>query len=89
MFMKCFKKKLATGLLVVSVVCGISQSASAAEIVKREVLRDNFVKYTLDNGDYCYITEGSLSADKYGATSVSIALSMQCFQSKEIKNNKK
>jgi hypothetical protein len=91
MFMKCFKKKLATGFIVASMVCSFSSSAFAE--TKREVLRENgefvFIKYTMDNGDYCYMVQNSAQADKFGATSASVALAMQCFQSKEIKNNKK
>lgn len=32
MFMKCFKKKLATGFVVASMVCGFGSSAFAAEV---------------------------------------------------------
>ena len=41
MFMKCFKKKLTTGLLVVSVVCGLSSSAFAGEISENEISNSN------------------------------------------------
>ena len=85
MFMKCFKKKLATGFVVASMVCGFGSSAFASSISNREILREGgtttILKYTMDNEDYCYVYYTVSNADSIrNASDTGIAASMQCFQ---------
>lgn len=83
MFMKCFKKKLATSLLVASMVFSFSWSAFAVEL---DVARENtygskmyssYIKrIIMSNGDACYIVAMTAGFDS----------SISCF-SKQIENN--
>ena len=67
MFMKCFKKKLATGLLVANVVCGLSSGAFAREVNAKESDSHKFrIGYTtkqliaeIASPDYVMSTMGS------------------------------
>lgn len=69
MFMKCFKKKLATGLLVVSVVCGLSSGAFADSGKTRVIYEteNTAVRSFIDGDNICYVAVRS----GYGAISIS------------------
>lgn len=87
--MKNIKNKLATGLIVASLMFGYNSNANAS-IANREILKDSgtttILKYTMDNNDYCYVYYTVSNADTIrNASDTGISASMYCFQ--KINNN--
>lgn len=83
MFMKCFKKKLATGFVVASMICGFGSSAFAGElnIVREDTygskMDSSYIKrIVMSNGDTCYIVAVTAGVDS----------AISCFP-KQLENN--